>query len=397
MIVRKLREDENIKLKCAQAVSFDFSFDQKEHQEDLLHTEVWGTFLDDGETLTSAIVPLTYQSHYGNTYLTALGIGGVVTLPQYRRSGGIRAIFEKLFEMAPERGWALSYLYPFSYDYYRKFGYERVLRRKKMKMHFSMLLNIPRNGDAVLYTDRSQLPDLLDIYERFSESMNLIFRRPSDGGDYGNHYSPDPFKSMKYTYIWHDSAGKAQSYACCSMKDDTLTVQELCYTSMESLLGILGFLRMYEGQAESVSFTNLPELTPLEFLMGNYWNVDYELDSYAMGRVLLPEVLLKNYSYPQFRGEFSLSVEDTAACGRGSFLVRYNSGVGQVSRLSDDVLSDTDIQMNVPALSRLLLGSETLTTDSAQYLPGITVRRRAGADAFFSAFTKRPGHIYTDF
>jgi len=397
MIIRRLREDENRKADILQATAFNFSYNEEEQNDGPLREEAWGAFLDDGETLTSMMYPITYQSRYGNGYLPALGIGGVATFPQYRRCGGIRAIFEKLLSMAPERGWAMSYLYPFSYDYYRKFGYERVLRRKEMGFDCAMLAGVPRNSDAVLYTDPSQLPDLLDVYERFSAGMNLIFRRPADGGEYKRHYSPVPRKSMQYTYIWYDKSGKAQSYATCKIKDETLRVQELCYTSPEALLGILGFLRMYDGQVRRYRFTDLPEITPLEFLMGNYWEVDYEMDSFAMGRVLLPDVLLNAYDYPAENGAFTLAISDSLACSRGTFRVCYGGGSAQVQKLSDNPLCEADLTLEMPALSRIMLGSETLTARTASYLPGVIIRGEAGADAFLRAFQKRPGHIYTRF
>ena len=397
MIIRQLREDESRKAGLLQATAFNYSYDEEEHKDDVLREEAWGAFLDDGETLTSMMYPIPYQSRYGTGYLPALGIGGVATFPQYRRCGGIRAIFEKLFSLAPERGWAISYLYPFSYDYYRKFGYERVLRRKEMGLKCEMLSSIPRNSDAVLYTDPAQLPELLDVYERFSSSMNLIFRRPADSGNYGRHYSTNPRKSMQYTYIWYDKSGKAQSYATCKVKDGTLRIQELCYTSPEALSGILGFLRMYEGQVHTYRFTDLPELNPLEFLACNYWDVDYETDSFAMGRVLQTETLLRSYNYPVENGTFTLAVSDSLPCSRGTFRVSFGGGSSAVQKISDNPIAEADLTMEMPALSRLLLGSETLTARTAPYLPGVIVRDEVGADAFFRAFQKRPGHIYTRF
>ena len=397
MIVRQLREDEYCKAKILSCTSFNYSFDAEEHKEEKLTSEAWGAFLDDGETLTSMIYPNTYMSRYGNTYLPCLGIGGVATLPQYRRSGGIRAIFNKFFEMAPERGWALSLLYPFSYDYYRQFGYERVLRRKYIDVDCSVLSHIPRNTNAVLYTDKeSQLPILLDVYERFSESLQLIFKRPA-GESYSSRYSDNPHKSQSYTYIWQDDCGKAQAYAVCSIRDSKLVVKELCYTSVEALRGMIGFLRMYDGQVHGYRFEWEPEITPLELLMTNYWEVQVELRSSAMGRVLLTDTLLKAYDYPTFPGSFTLAVDDVLTCSRGTFRVSYGGGKSDVVKLSDNPLPDADLTAQMPALSRLMLCSETLDVQNAAYQPGLTVRNPEGAQAFFNAFRTRPLNLYTSF
>ena len=397
MIIRQLREDEKNKAMILSCTAFNYSYDAQAHKDDTLTSEAWGAFLDDDDTLTSIIYPNTFYSRYGNTYLPCLGIGGVATLPQYRRMGGIRAIFDKFFEMAPERGWALSLLYPFSYDYYRQFGYERVLRRKYIDVDCDTISHIPRNTNAVLYTDKdSQLPLLLDVYERFSESLQLIFKRPA-GDSYSSRYSDDPHKSQSYTYIWQDDSGKAQAYAVCSIRDSKLVVKELCYTSAEALRGMIGFLRMYDGQVHGYRFEWEPEITPLELLVGSYWDVKVELRSSAMGRVLLTETLLKNYDYPTFAGSFTLAVDDKLPCSRGTFRVTYGGGKSDVVKIADDPLPNADLIAEMPALSRLMLCSETLDVQTAPYQPGLTVNDPAGAQAFFNAFRKRPLNLYTSF
>ena len=88
--------------------------------------EGWGVYSDDGAELYSSASANTVMSRYGRQYLPALCIGGVSTRPEYRRLGCVRRIFDQVFSLAPERGWAVSLLHPFSFSYYRKFGYERI-------------------------------------------------------------------------------------------------------------------------------------------------------------------------------------------------------------------------------------------------------------------------------
>lgn len=397
MIVRQLRPDEKKKADILQATAFNFSYDAAAHEGELLDAEAWGAFLDDGETLASMMYPITYESRFGDTYLPALGIGGVATHPQYRRTGGIRAIFRRLFEMAPERGWVSSYLYPFSYDYYRQFGYERVLCRREMRFECGVLGHIPRNTNAVLYEDPAQLPVLLDVYHRYAEQFQIMFRRSADRS--AREYSADPHKSLRYTYIWNDATGKGQAYASCLIRDGWLRVSELCYTSPESLFGILGFLRTFEGQVEGFDFTRLPEDTPLDHWIGNYCDVEYSRSSYAMGRVLLPETLLAAHTYPcGISGSFCVCVTEpeTSSGAAGVYAVSYAQGKGSVRRLSGGV-ENADIVCSVSAFSRVLLGGTAITPDTAAYVPGIEVRNPEGAAVFCRAFPHRAAFLHTDF
>lgn len=398
MIVRKLRPDEKLKAEILQATAFNYSYDAAEHRGELLDTEAWGAFWDDGETLASMMYPITYESRFGDAYIPVLGIGGVATHPQYRRAGGIRAIFRQLFSASAERGWAASYLYPFSFAYYRKFGYERVLSRKEIRIGCEVLSRIPRNTSAVLYEDPEQLPVLLDVYHRYARQMQIIFRRSTERSS--GAYSANPHKSLKYTYIWRDAEQQAQAYANCRIRDGWLCVEELCYTSPESLLGILGFLRMYEGQVDGFHFTNLPEDTPLDFLMDNYCDVEYSLHSFAMGRVLLPEILFAAHTYPDaVSGAFRILVTepDVSSGAAGVYDICYTGGKGSVHRLPMNSADSADIVCSVDALSRIMLGGAALTPEAARYIPGIEIRNREGAAAFCRAFPHRSVCLYTSF
>ena len=109
MIVRRLRPNENGKLDAIQSLAFSFSYDMEESDGDGLDEEVYGAFLDDGETLIATIFTPEFNSFYCGKAYKSVGIGGVATVPEYRRMGAVRAIFGEIFRQAPERGWATSF------------------------------------------------------------------------------------------------------------------------------------------------------------------------------------------------------------------------------------------------------------------------------------------------
>ena len=64
MIVRRLRPDENGKLDAIQSLAFSSSYDMEESDGGGLEDEVYGAFLDDGETLIATIFTPEYDSFY---------------------------------------------------------------------------------------------------------------------------------------------------------------------------------------------------------------------------------------------------------------------------------------------------------------------------------------------
>ena len=389
MIIRRLRDDENGKLDAVQSLAFSFSHDVDEGDGTGLDEEVYGAFLDDGETLAATIFTPEFDSYYCGKVFKSVGIGGVATVPEYRRMGAIRAIFDEIFRQAPERGWVTSFLYPFSFNYYRQFGYECMLKRMTIKVPASALAKFPRNTSAKMYIKDGPVKeeDLLAVYNAYAANYDCMFCRSKTRA-----YSAKPHKSQKLTYLWYDGETPA-ALATVQCKDDRMTVSELCYTSPDALRGILGFLRMFEGQVHEFKFRELPPDSELDLLLGEFVDVEYSLESNAMGRVLLPQVLLENSLYPDEYGHFRLQIDDPLAYNRGVYAVEYVRGEAQVIRLPYD--SAYDLSLSVPALSRILLGGERFDARRASYLDGVKIP--GNADDFFRVFGKRTNNLLEKF
>jgi predicted acetyltransferase len=388
MIIRPLRPDENYKCSSVGSIAYSFSSDLNEEAQNELKSEVFGAFSDDGETIMATIYPNSYYSNYCGTYLPSVGIGSVATLPEYRRCGCIRAIFDEIFRIAPERGWATSFLYPFSYTYYRQFGYERVIQKKTIRIPVSVLNIFERNTNAVLYDNISRIGDILKVYEKYAIRYNMMFRR-----DEKSHaYSTEPHKSKKWTYIWYNKEGAPVSYATITVDNGCLNVKELAYSDKAGLCGIIGFLRMFEGQVHEFYFSDLPIDSELDYIINSYSECDYKLHNSAMGRVLLADTLLRFNKYPNEPGHFRLRVNDTLDYNNGVYEVEYADGKSEVKKHAD---GEYDIAADIPSLSRIMFGCDSYDAEKAVYLSGITLNN--DADDFFRAFPKRKHHLHDYF
>ncbi|MFR5864553.1 MAG: GNAT family N-acetyltransferase [Acutalibacteraceae bacterium] len=187
MLIRELRDDELYKSAKLSALAFSYAVNIEEKKKETLKEHTFGAFLDDNETLIAQVVAIDYVSFHNGTPVGAVGIAGVASSPEHRRAGAVRAIFDHLFSIAGEQGWELSYLYPFSYRYYRKFGYERAVRNRTLTVALPALGGIPRNSGAALLESDDSLPELLALYNRFAARYNACFMRRD-----GKYFPLDP-------------------------------------------------------------------------------------------------------------------------------------------------------------------------------------------------------------
>ena len=383
MVIRKLRADENEKAFAVRSLGYGFSIDVRQKALEPLKDEVIGAFLNDGETLIAIVYILEYKSSFCGSFYPCLGIGGVAALPEYRRLGAIRAIMDEIFKMAPERGWLTSFLHPFSYDYYRQFGYERLVKRIRLCADSDVLRTCPRNTNVQLYSYKNKniLQDILQVYNTYAKSYCGMFFRDEKV----KAYNPDPFVSGQHTYVHYNREQKPDAVATIEVFDeDKVNVKEICYIDPAGIQGMLGFLRMYDGQVNEFIFETLPEDSEVDLLLSEYSKVSYTVHSRAMGRVMLLKDLLKRNVYPKEAGHFRLRCEDTQEYNRGVWDVAYESGTATVTKLPGD--GPYDISASVPALSRLILQGG-YTPHRAAYLE--TVKINGDAADFFRAFPDR--------
>ena len=395
MIVRQITADdaaEDLKVpSLAYVWPTDLEKEEKPYAERLeteKHIKRLGAFCNDNRTLMARLAVLSFENNFCGTYLKSNGIGGVATRPEFRRAGAVRALFGHVFRDAREDGTVLSTLYPFSFDYYRQFGYERVTQHADFTLPFNAISHIERSSDVKLF-EGGGAADILTVYNEYASRYNMMFRRTDD-----SRFYKSPYTNNEYTYIWYDKSGRPASYASYTVdgREDTVCVREVIYRDAEALRGIIGFLRCYDGNYENLRFTKLPLGSPVMDMATEYTKIKISLTNGAAARILDLRAALEANVYPEEYGRFALRSPDDCVNGDCIFDVEYQNKKTSVSVRRE---GDYDISLSAAAAARLILSGEGLTEDALQYIAGVRIKTSA-AD-FLRAFPKRPVDLYEGF
>ncbi|MCR5150137.1 MAG: GNAT family N-acetyltransferase [Clostridiales bacterium] len=359
MIIRFLTQDDIISHDKVSSQAFCSSCNVGDPESVLPGEKVLGAFDDDNRTLFADFEINERKCYYDGEILTCAAIGGVAAKPEHRGKGAVTALFEYLFN---KTCYDISILYPFSEEYYRRLGYERAGFCVNAEVPFAELSKIKRNQDAVIYEGEN--PErLLEIYNKCARRYRLCFVRDNTVA-----FSDKPYYSQKYTYIWKNSA-----YAIVRVDRDrsTVFVSEIYFDSLESMLGILGFLRNFESNQTKVCFQKLPENTPLFHVIRDIKKCDIRMYDTGAVRILNVEKVLKAHRYPASDSAFTMRIGDDLFC------VAVKGGKADVKK---DPSAVPDVTMDISTASGVLLSG----ADGAAYRPGLVIHNQQSD--FFKLF-----------
>lgn len=385
MNIRKLTKDDYNQFSEVSASAYIYNIEETEFVESV---DNFGAFINDGETLISQLECGARENYYCNTTVKCAAIGGVASKPEYRRMGGVRALFNNVFRYAYDNGVAISILYPFSISYYRLFGYETVLRCINAECSFKAFEKIERYNDVTLATEENK-EKLIDTYKKLAPEYNLMFARPN-----GEGFCFTPYKDCCYTYFLNDEAHSGYVTLTLDRASRKVNVKEFLFADKCALLRLLGFIRVFDGNYDFVSFSKLPVSSPVFEVIEDENRLvkrSYVYDGQA--RILNMEKILESTVYPKEKGSFSVKITDEIIPeNNGIFTVDYENGNGTVKK---NVTSSFDLSLDMPAASRLILGREGLTIDEIKYIDNVTLQ--SDCTDFLKAFPKKTTMFYDGF
>ncbi|TLS53183.1 GNAT family N-acetyltransferase [Paenibacillus antri] len=236
----------------------------------------WGAFVDG--VLAAKYTLLDFETWIHGVKFAMGGLAGVATWPDYRRQGLVAKLLVHSLETMRANGQTVSFLHPFSFPFYRKFGWEYYTDTKKYDIPVAKLPPAPPETSRVrrVANDGALLDPTYAAYaSRYSGTLvrseewwrERIFHR-----------------SQETTAAYTDASGTMQGYVCYEVKDRTLAVSELVALSEEARRALFGYLRNHDSMAETLTLS-APADDPLAFLLPDP-RVKQELVPYFMARVV---------------------------------------------------------------------------------------------------------------
>ncbi len=384
MLIRPITKEEQLQSAQLFSIVFETPFDPNDLTPFARDPVIWAAFDEQSGEMASTLYVTDYRVRFDGGVCKMGGVGGVASLPQYRRAGGIRACFQKALPAMHRDGYVFSYLYPFSTAYYRKFGYESCVQRYLAVLDlrqlrpaaFSGAFRLACGGDALL-------PAVRQLDEDWEAQYNMMVRHTE--ADYRWLLEADPAVKQEFVYAAFSEAGEPLGYAAFKKQDEpdgrNLVCSRFRFSGKDGFEALLHLFSRFASDHRFVKF-RLPCCTAMQYLLPE-WSLGaarWELQSAGMVRVVNAEAALRAARYCG-SGSAALrlrdaQIEENDAC----FAVRFEDGRA-VSVCRTDVQPDAELEIGT--FSALLCGVCGFA-EARQYFPGLTVlRETAPLDRIF--------------
>jgi len=384
-MIRKLAPEDLPRSDELFAIAFEQPMERRPSRPDNGRSCRWAAFDDVSHEMMSMLEVSDYEINFDGNACKMGGIGGVASLPQYRRRGGIRGCFQAMLPDLYANGYDFSYLYPFSTAYYRKFGYECCVRKYHVTVDLALLRPSETVGTLRLVEPGNPMTDAVRAVDAaWEERYNMMVRHD----DYKWLEEQDPAVRQEFTYVYSGADGAPKAYTVFSKADQSdgrnLVCKRFFFTDSEGFAGLMGLFKSLSSDHRFVKFT-LPASDGMLYLFPE-WSLGaaaWSVRPSGMVRVVNAASVLQKARCIG-AGDLALEITDPQIPENNrTYQISFSGGKTGV----EPARRGADVSLTISAFSALIAGVCGFE-EARQWMPGITVHR--DADALPRIFYRKP-------
>lgn len=385
MEIRKITQSEyavSEKLECI-AFTYDRDFGKQDGPDS--HPDRLGAF-ENGK-MVACLDSFPYRVMLNGSEFGMAGVGNVASLPEERRKGHVSALLRLALEQSRERGDAVSFLFPFSNVYYRRFGYETAMLRNEVSIPVSAFKSFSPGGTMELYVPGESTEEIKEIYRDFISDKNMMSVR--DDRAWEKLLGEDPYRSVRYVYVHRGESAKADGYVILKPREPELKIEEMAFRNHGALLGMFGFFYRFLGNFDTVRY-DAPAFLDFHLLLPEPYDVKEKRSAVGMVRIVNAARALAAVNPPKSGEPVAIRVsDDFLEWNNGTFSVCLRNGKTCV-RATDWA---PDLACDVRTLAQLISGYVPLETCAS--LGRVQMNDRA--EELSRMFSRMPPCLYDMF
>jgi len=330
--------------------AFQFEVNEKNHRRvtNLMDNSThYGSF--DGDKLISQVIATPFKVQMFNQLFDMMGIGFVSSDPSYRGEGHINRLMEQFLIDCKEQGILLSYLAPFSYSFYRRYGYELTFERIAYRLSSQEWPDSPKVPGYVRKKEWSDAKaDIATVYAASDKNKHGGVQREDWWYEYNNQIRRKPFFA-----IYYNEAGEAEGYLIYLIQNGILTCLEWTYLTANAYHALNRYLFSHKDSMSEFHY-EVGYDKQSNFFIPPAPMMKATVRPEMMARIVDIEAFLKQYPLENLDQSFAIVIEEDK-------FAKWNEGIFELDATTKVVrkVASTDlpqVKVSIQRLTQLLFG-----------------------------------------
>lgn len=336
-----------------QLAQYAFRFaDDQQHRDEfyqlMKHSTIYGAFYK--QQLASQVIATPLKVQLFHQVIDMAGIGLVSSDPSFRGQGNIDQLMQQMLEDCYQNGVILSYLDPFSYPFYRRYGYELVFERICYDIESQ---NWPDSPKASGYVRRMDWKNAKEDIKRIDQKSD----KHKHGGvlreDWWYDYKFKE-KTNDYFAVYYNQQDQPEGYLIYQIENGKLLCIRWLNLTLEAYQGLNRYIASHCDSTERIIFEKGYDRNENFFLHDRPIN-QATIRPEMMARIVDIQTFLKKYPLKNLEESFAITIENDpyASWNEGTFELIKEEQV-DVRRVTSTQLPE--LKISVQRFTQLFLG-----------------------------------------
>ncbi|MFV0559098.1 MAG: enhanced intracellular survival protein Eis [Enterococcus sp.] len=336
--------------------SYAFNKEQSNERRKRFHTLLenswnYGFFNKENYLVSQVIATPFPVNFHGRTYQMA-GIGSVSSYPESRGQGAINKIMKQLLRDCREKGIALSYLAPFSYPFYRRYGYELVFEKANYRVTAADWPVVKQNYGQMI---RCTLAEAIDKIDLVYKAMPIHHRGALEREEWWQAYKFQKDEKNKYA-LYKDEENKTRGYIVYKMEGTRFHIVEWGYLDHHAFSSLVQFVGAHASSFQEIMYSCGDTGSGMNYLFASPL-AEMQIVPEMMARIVDLQKFIEEYPFQEAMPlEFSLEVTADAygEWNEGTYIVNITAGEAMIQKGEQPELPM--IRGDIQGLTQLFLG-----------------------------------------
>lgn len=340
---------------------YSFNYEDNKKVENFLKEEfkrslVYG--IKDNQNLIASITNIPFQSNFFGKKFNVGGIGNVMSAPENSKNNSIDLLMEQAFKDMRDNNVTLSYLAPFSYDYYRRFGYEQVFEKTDIKIPFSKTNNVKQSSE--IQVKRYDFSEAEHIIGKIYEKNNKYGGVKRDSWYWDNRPAWFDKEQLAVAY----DKGNVKGYVIYYFQNNNMVVDDFVWENPQAFSSIFHFINKHRSMFEFLTIESSdPRLKPIYFT-SNPSVANTTIIPFMMARIVNLSTFMTNYPFRKKNIEkLTISVNDSLAWNNHDWSLKINKGQVSFKKNTGRI---ADISVDIRVLTKAMFGFQSLSDSFMQ-------------------------------